>query len=142
MLLLIILKEPTSAICPLSEEQIVFSMSLLKFHLRIDVKELSPNTSRVGKDLFKDDAKFYISSIDFTKKSCNLSHHIHIGFREREREKKKVVHKVTSYSPYFNYSSLIENYQSTLFLIFLECCSPATWFCKIHSMNGIAATLE
>jgi hypothetical protein len=28
-------------------------MSVFKFHLRIDIKELSPNTSRVGKDLLK-----------------------------------------------------------------------------------------
>ena len=47
--------ERTSMSCPSSEEQIVLSMLVLKFHRRIDAKELSHrSSSRFWKDLFKD----------------------------------------------------------------------------------------
>jgi hypothetical protein len=43
----------TRIICPFDEEHIVFSIPVFKFHLKIDIKEFSPNTSRVAKDLLK-----------------------------------------------------------------------------------------
>ena len=47
-------KSNTSVICPLSEELIVLSMFALKFHLKIDIKELSFTNSKSGKDLPKE----------------------------------------------------------------------------------------
>jgi hypothetical protein len=63
--------KPTSIICPFSEENIVFSMLVLKFHLRIDIKELSLSTSRVGKDLSKDDINFLLIKKDLVPKALN-----------------------------------------------------------------------
>lgn len=55
--------ESTSMICPSSEEQIVLSMFVLKFHRRIDVRELSHNTcSRFWKDLFRDGSQLTINT--------------------------------------------------------------------------------
>lgn len=82
------LYELTSAICPLSEEQIVLSISALKFHLRIDIKEISPNTSRFGKDLFKDDAKFFISSTKLHQTLYVIWVIIFVTTSERERKRK------------------------------------------------------
>ena len=45
------------------EEHIVLSMLVLKFHLRIDIKEISSNTSRVGKDLSEDDISFLLTEL-------------------------------------------------------------------------------
>ena len=45
------------------EEHIVLSMLVLKFHLRIDIKEISSNTSRVGKDLSEDDISFVLTEL-------------------------------------------------------------------------------
>ena len=38
-------------------------MLVLKFHLRIDIKEISSNTSRVGKDLSEDDISFLLTEL-------------------------------------------------------------------------------
>lgn len=46
-------EDVTSVICPSSEELIAFSMFALKFHLKIDIKELSLTNSKSGKDLPK-----------------------------------------------------------------------------------------
>lgn len=50
--------------------------------------------------------------------------------------------KVWCVPPYFKDSCLIEYNQSTIFPIFLEDCSPTTWFYKIDLLSGVTVTLE
>ena len=47
-----------------------------------------------------------------------------------------------STSPYLNGSTLEEYNQPQLFLVFLEGCSPTTWFYKIHLPSWVAFTPE
>lgn len=151
-------KKSTSVICPLSA-LMVLSMFALKFHLRIDIKELSITNSKSGKDLCKN----FISAINrLTINNANrMCYHDHEG-------KNKFPTKITAFewcankqnnivesklycqffhkdeilhSPDLNFSSLKKQQQSTHFLIFLKRRGPTATIFMFHFLNGFIISL-
>lgn len=136
-------KSNTSVICPLSEELIVLSMFALKFHLKIDIKELSFTNSKSGKDLPKESyhqyqlfqtllmlaehaiitrvrEKFLSKPLELhdTSKEWLVSHNCRYYFVNYSTEVSTKAKK-KRHLPDFNYTSLKQQDQSANFFIFL-----------------------
>lgn len=145
----------TKAICPLLQ-LIVLSIFVLKLHLRIDIKETSPTTSKPGKDLFKTGDQEHSSSAYISVKNKSeilrqryLMHYLSIApinglsvfiscFIIPITE-----NRCNNKLPYLQSSCLIQQNQPTCFsIVSLECCRPTTTFSKIHLLNRVAFPLH